>query len=69
MVDKTYRNRLADVLNNNRYRVATQLRAAIANVILTNVDEQIVHAWGHLSDMGIPKSEFIKIKAIVKRKL
>lgn len=69
MVDKNYRNRLANALNNNRYRVATQLRTAIANVILTNVDEQIVHAWHHLSDMGIPKSEFSKIKAIVKRRL
>lgn len=69
MVDKNYRNRLYNALESNKNRSNKQIHTAIANVILTNVDEQIVHAWYHLSDMGLYKDEFLKIRAIVKRRL
>lgn len=65
--DSTYRARLSYMLNNSKGVV--DLRNKVANVILTNIDEQLVHAWSHLGDMGVPKSEFTKIRAIVKRRI
>ena len=43
--------------------------SGIANVILGELDDVLVRAWSHVSDMGVSVSEFKKIKSIVKKRL
>jgi hypothetical protein len=41
----------------------------IANVILGELDDVLVRAWSHVSDMGVSVSEFKNIKSLVKKRL
>lgn len=41
----------------------------IANLISNILDSVLVDSWSHVSDMGVTRNEFVRIKNIVKRRL
>ena len=41
----------------------------IANLLLNTLDGVLVDSWSYVSDMGVTRNEFVKIKNVVKRRL
>lgn len=64
---QTLRSRLVKVLLHSDN--SEDVRVAVANLILNDIDGVLVEYWGHLSDMGWPKSEYMKVKRAVKKRL
>jgi hypothetical protein len=64
---QTLRSRLVKVLLHSDN--AEHVRSIIVNMILNDIDGVLVEYWGHLGDMGWPKSEYMKVKRAVKKRL
>lgn len=50
-------------------KTKAMLRSGVANCILGELDDVMTRAYSHVSDMGIPSTEFAKIKRLVKKRL
>jgi hypothetical protein len=53
----------------NRAHTKQELETFSANVILGDIDAVFINSWSAMSDMGYSKSQYDKIKRIVKKRL